>query len=297
MQPDFDLTPILSHWFDTPRFSALHIAKGTSSHSCKITTPSGTYVLRQLPSPAAARQEYAVTQLLCGTGLSADIVLTIHGEPFAAVQDRTYQLQSFLPGQAPNLSEKSAVLAAARALATMQSRFSGCNLAVTTANRFDTMSLWDLAAPQSALLSPFFAPGSTPEEMRAHILTVETALDSGQIIHGDLGNWNMLWDGTHIFFIDFTECHLGDFYTDIAAVSASILRAAPDSETLAENLTLFQNTYAHFFRPIDTAKLRGALWLWLLRGAMAACIYLQDAGQKEHALRQFVSDWQKYETI
>lgn len=289
-----EIAQILCHWFGETDFTASKTTKGTSSNSYKITTSDGTFILRQLPSIFAATQEYEISQLLHGTGISAEILPTQHKEPFVYAQF-PYNLQTFLPGCAPNLTEKATITAAAHTLATMQQCFSKSELVLSDTDRFETMSLWTQVTSQYALLTDFFSPDCAAEEMQVQIQKIEAALLRDQIIHGDLGSWNMLWDGNSIFFIDFAECRLGDYYMDIAAVVASLLRAAPDNKTLFESMDLFINTYEDCYQPIDLIKLQDVLWLWLLRGAMAVCIYVSKPEQKKAYIQHFYSDFAKYQ--
>lgn len=130
--------------------------------------------------------------------------------------------------------------------------------------------------------------------MEATIRHAENTMGREQIIHGDLGSWNMLWDQKQIRFIDFGECRLGDYSFDIAAIMASILRAAPDVPKQYENLDLFLRTYEEQFHPVDRARLQTAVWLWLLRGALAVCVFAAEPQRKGLLIRRFLCDLDKF---
>lgn len=293
MQSNEEIIAIVRRWIEG-EFSISKTDRGNSSDSHIIATKKGTYILRCLPSETAAGQEYAVSRLLQDIGVTAAILPTRQGEPFVRVRDSYYNLQTFLPGCSPDLSDHAAIAAAADALAMMQRRFEHCSLTFSTFDRFDTMSLWEQAKPCAALLSSFFEGNGVADEMEAIIRNAENAMRKDQVIHGDLGSWNMLWNGERIFFIDFGECRLGDSYTDIAAIAASVLRAASDKERLCRSLNIFTDRYQKNYRALEKDRLRNALWLWLLRGALAVCISISEPMQREKRLRQYHLDFEKY---
>lgn len=294
VQAGTQLDFVVSHWLDIGTFTISEIKGGTSGGSYLVTARDGTFVLRQLRSATAAMQEYEISRLLSDMGIAAAIHPTRQGSPFLQVRDSCFNLQSFLPGCAPDLSDRAAVAAAANSLAAMQQRLETCDLTVLDSDRFHTMSLWERSKSQAPLFAPFFPPDCTVEAMEATIRHAENTMGREQIIHGDLGSWNMLWDQKRIHFIDFGECRLGDYSFDIAAIMASILRAAPDGPKQYENLDLFLRTYEEQFHPVDRARLQTAVWLWLLRGALAVCVFTAEPQRKELLIRRFLCDLDKF---
>ncbi len=293
MQSNGEITAIVHRWLDG-RFSISKADRGNSSDSHIVAAEKGTYILRRLPSETAARQEFSVLCFLQDIGVTAALLPTRQGEPFVRVRDSYYNLQTFLPGCPPDLSDHTVIAAAACTLARMQQQFEQCSLTVSAFNRFDPMSLWEQAKPHAALLSSFFERNRAADEMEAIIRNSGNAMRKDQVIHGDLGSWNMLWNGERIFFIDFGECRLGDSYTDIAAVTASILRAASDKEELCQGMDIFMDCYQKNYRTLEKGKLQNSLWLWLLCGALAVCISISDPMQREKRIRQYHSDFEKY---
>lgn len=89
-----------------------------------------------------------------------------------------------------------------------------------------------------------------------------------QLIHGDLGPWNMLDDRGTVRVIDFGEARLGDPYFDLASALAGLVNhSAP--ERRAQNAAAFLDACRERL-PLDLPRLKEQLALWAWRG-IAQC--------------------------
>ena len=127
----------------------------------------------------------------------------------------------------------------------------------------------------------------TLEERIRFIMGLEHLLDDTHIIHGDLGHWNMIWDGTCIYVIDFGECRLGDCHFDLAAVISCILSHSTNQLDFRRRFFLFKEAYEQNNQTVDLKKLRVCLYLWLLRGALASIIYIKDGQKQQETFTKF----------
>lgn len=93
--------------------------------------------------------------------------------------------------------------------------------------------------------------------------------DDNSYIHGDLGVWNMLFNGSDIYLIDFGEVRRGNNHFDIAAVLTSTINLSQSNEELKENLKVFLSSYTEHFPDFDLDVLKENIKLWIVRGVLA----------------------------
>jgi homoserine kinase type II len=97
-----------------------------------------------------------------------------------------------------------------------------------------------------------------------------------QVIHGDLGPWNLLMqDSGELFVIDFGEARLGDPYFDLASALAGLINHAP--APLRTHVADEFLSQCRALISLDLPRLRQQLRLWAWRG-LAQCVQAPERG-------------------
>ncbi len=161
-------------------------------------------------------------------------------------------------------------------------------------DRFSAIQLL-LQTEGISLPTGLFPENVTTMVERAHyIQKLEKALSEDQIIHGDLGVWNMLWNGECVHIIDFGECRTGDIHFDLAALICSMLSKCKDAECFSHNLSQVLDTYEGIAGSVDMRKLHISVYLWLLRGALASAVYTHDCTKRKFLCQHFANELIRY---
>ncbi len=263
---------------------------GTSCDSFIVEAESGKYILRGLTSQRQAEQESAVSQILLETGIGARLIPTHQGTYYVPYGDRYYNLQTFLPGLKPDFIDEQQVIAAGKATAKLHSALAQSHYPFSDEDRFSTVPL--LFRTQGiSLPGVLFPEGKTTMEERVeYISELEKQLSQNQVIHGDLGSWNMLFNGDKIHIIDFGECRTGDVHFDLAALTCSILAKCDNRDRFLRNFAKLLNSYEEIADPVDLRKLTICVYLWLLRGVLASIADIQDPSKAEKICQHFTSE-------
>lgn len=88
-------------------------------------------------------------------------------------------------------------------------------------------------------------------------------------IHGDLGKWNLLFNGSQIYLIDFGEVRSGNNHFDVAAVLTSTINWNLTETEILNHLTDFSTGYRLNFNEFSWSSVNENITLWLTRGMIA----------------------------
>ena len=161
----------------------------------------------------------------------------------------------------------------------MQQELAATGLQIEAQDRFSVLGMWEkLSNEQRNIIGA--SNISTMGKEIAELAKLEAC--NGQVIHGDLGAWNMLDDGQRITVIDWGECREGDAYVDLAAAITSTVGAKNGRKEMAARAETFLMAYEQINGAVDKARLNGFVQLWLTRGILATALYRPEA---EGALR------------
>ncbi len=269
------------------------VSHGNSCQTFFVQSETGDYILRGFSSQRQAEQEAAISQCLAKTGVASELILSLTGNYFISFQSMFYNLQKQLPGIEPSFNTQQQIISAAKSVATMHNAFSECTYTFSDYDPFSTVHLLHQAMSMPLPEGLFPNDINTQHEQERFIQKMEGELSKSEIVHGDLGNWNMLWDGNRIYIIDFGESKAGDYYFDLAAVTCSILSSCTDQTAFLHRISLFSTTYEEYFRPIDFGKLHVCVYLWLLCGALASAA-IPNQELRVRSIHRFAREIMRY---
>lgn len=265
----------LAAWLDQPPLAVTPLHKGTTSNACLVETADGSYILRRV-SREAAEVEYAASRLLDDAGMAARILPTRTGQGWMEQDGACFNLQRRIVGTAIRSCDADTFRAAGCALGCMHMALSGCR-DTGVQDRFSLSALLTRAMSRHPFLKTQNPEAQTLHQLAARLRPLEDA--QVQLIHGDLGVWNMLRTRDGVAFIDFGEARQGHPYMDIAAAVISRLSLEQDEMRLASDASLFLDSYASEAGPVNRPLLTEYMNLWQLRGVLAEMVYRTDVDQ------------------
>jgi homoserine kinase type II len=249
---------------------------GTAAQVWRLTTDKGDFLLRTLTGPRQGRREWTVYQHLTRRGFqdTPDLLTTPDGAPMAELDGVWYQLQRYCPGEMPDPAQPGAARSVAALAVRLTQALSHCP-ALNGEDDFDLASVWSSHRENWPRL---MLPLSQSEADRAVAELASLPVRAEQVIHGDLGPWNLLCqeNGT-MLVVDFGQARLGDPYFDLATALAGLVNHAPDSlkRQVAEEFL----TECRRLIPLDLPRLVGQLRLWAWQG-LTQCVQAIDQGSE-----------------
>ena len=179
---------LLAAWLDQPILAVSALQQGTTSDACLVETADGSYVLRKV-SREAAKVEFAVSRLLAGSGMAAEILPTRMGKGWLEQDGACFNLQRRIAENAIRSCDAVTFRAAGCALGRMHRALSGCR-DTGVQDRFSLSALLARATARHAFLRTQTPEAQTLRQLAARLHPLEDA--RVHLIHGDLGAWNML---------------------------------------------------------------------------------------------------------
>lgn len=242
--------------------SAAELTSGTVSRVWKLDTDSGNYLVRTLTDREQGEREWGIYRHLREHGFANLPAIVV---PYFEQSGLWYQVQEYCSGgrpspERPGMAGKIADMAARFVLAA-----AGCTV-TDFVDRFDLALVWSEYRLNWPLLE---LPFSQSEADRRVAELSAIPVKDRQVIHGDLGLWNMLDDGSVIRVIDFGEARTGDPYFDLASALAGLINhSSPENRkrNAAEFLAVCRDYMA-----LDMERLTSQIYLWVWRG-MAQCV-------------------------
>ena len=250
----------------SPLQDILPIQPGTTARVWRMTTGDGDFLVRTLSGPGQGEREWAIFRHLTDQGFAQTpaILPTLDGAPAAELDGVWYQLQRFRPGARPD----PAAPGVPRALARLSLRLAGAlaHCPAVDAEPFSLEEVWDRARCGWSQLS---LPFSLAQADRAVERCAALPERERQVIHGDLGPWNLLQTPEgELLVIDFGQARMGDPYFDLASLLAGMVNHTPPARREAvcgEFLAVYRR-----HAPLDRPRLLEQLALWAWRG-LARC--------------------------
>ena len=266
------------------------VSGGTSA---RVWTPAGgeTLLLRTLTDAEQGEKEWLITRHLRERNFvhTPDIIPTASGEPFFELDGVFYQLQRRIDGTRPDPAKPGTVEKCVKLVLSLEEALADCP-AIDGKDRFSLREAWQQgrAGWDSLEIGVPLAEADAAVEQCA-------GMEAGaqQVIHGDLGPWNMIEDADgELAIIDFGEARMGEPYFDVASLYGGILNHSRDVErpaAAAEFLSAFGG---------DRERLYAQLRLWAWRGiaqwAIAGADGKTDAGRM---VRRFLTAQERAESF
>lgn len=282
---------ILRHWFAGEKSTVTEIKKGISSNACHVNAGNKEYILRRVAGQEQAEREALICSLLSDAGVSPRLINTMDGQSCILDGEYWFNLQEYYHGKVPDMKDRIAICAVAEAVGITHKTLRDASVRVTGTDRFNTVEMLEKAKEESCSFSVFFPETvSCFAEMVQYAKKAEAVLQTELAIHGDLGAWNLLWDGERMLLIDFGESRMGDPCFDLAAVLGSMAVEADECK-LKRNVEHFLDRYERIFRSVSWERLRTACWLWQFRGALASAVYLPEGVQRKKQIQLFYQNF------
>lgn len=238
---------------------AAPLKPGTVAQVWKLETIKGSFVLRTLTGKDQGKKEQTIHQHLMKKHFARcpAAILTGESEPFLDLGGTWYQVQGFLSGGMPDPAAPGVAGAIARTVGEMTAALSDCPF-VDGTDRFDLAAAWKEGRKFWPSLETDYTLQQAEHEVFRCCVIPEQDI---QVIHGDLGPWNMIDNGHGaIFVIDFGEARMGDPYFDLASALGGIINHTPAD--------LRQPVCQEFLDELapDRQRLLDQLRLWVWRG-------------------------------
>lgn len=256
--------------------SAAPLSPGTVSQVWRLETDAGAFLVRTLTGKAQGEMEWNIHQHLLSRGFRKmpAILITGRGKPFVEIDGTCYQIQQFCSGTCPSPERPGTAGRIAETVVELTRAAADCTAAVNLPDRFDLEAVWaehHLNWPMLEL--PLFQKDA--DCWVAKLVGLPT--QNVQLIHGDLGLWNMLEEDGVVRIIDFGEARMGDPYFDLASALAGLINhSSPESR---------RNNAAEFLAKcrermeLDMDRLTDQISLWVWRG-LAQCVRDPEAWKK-----------------
>lgn len=266
---EFDVSAVLCKLYGLGTLqNVTPIKPGTVSRVWKFSTVSGEFLARTLTDAQQGKTEWAIFRHLAQRGFhrTPAILTTSAGMPMLELDGVWYQVQQFCPGSWPTPARPGIPREMARLTTLLEQALSDCPAIDGPPDRFDLAAVWQTCRENWPLLGlPLPLEAADREVDRCCQFPTRGA----QVIHGDLGPWNLLQtEDNSILVIDFGEARMGDPYFDLASILGGLVNhssAERRKQACEEFLLEYQR-----FTPLDQSRLLEQLDLWVWRG-LAQC--------------------------
>lgn len=241
----------------------------TAARVWRMTSPQGEFLVRTLTGPDQGEREWAIFHHLTGHDFAQTpaILPAADGSPAVELDGVWYQVQQYCPGTPPDPAQPGIPREMARLAVRLEAALADCPAVDSPADRFDLAAVWAQFRSNWPQLSLPLPLGDADREVEQCCRLPDR---DRQVIHGDLGPWNLLQSPeSGLLVIDFGEARMGDPYFDLAALLGGLVNHAPPE--LRENVCggFLDECRRHI--PLDLPRLREQLVLWAWRG-LAQCV-------------------------
>ncbi|QSX06452.1 phosphotransferase [Sedimentibacter sp. zth1] len=250
------------------------IEKGNTADTYFIETELGEWILRKIKNREQGYTEFGIVNHLLNIGIECvpKIVESLDNKATVCIQGKFYNLQEYFKGNEPAIEDVKIISKVAESIALVQKGLDTCHIAFENTDRFEIKYQWENAKNiwQELYTKNIVAFSNKDVENIVRKLS-DLSSSNKQIIHGDLGIWNMLYKDDVLKIIDFGEARMGDYYFDIAGALASISEKSKNIpiEIICDE---FIESYAKKKFLLDTNKLLSYIHLWYWRGILAIAL-------------------------
>lgn len=257
----------------SPLQPAQPLNPGTVAEVWKLETDKGPFLLRTLTGKEQGEREWAICQTL-PPHLCPAIFPGADGSPTVAAEGVWYQLQEYLDGDMPDPNTPGTPAKIAETVVALTHALIGCSPASQAADRFDLDTVWKEHRQNWPMLE--LSLPLTDADRRVAELTALPVCGT-QVLHGDLGLWNMLDTAKGIRVIDFGEARMGDPYFDLASALGGLINHSTPELRLKNTGEFLSQCRA--MMELDMSRLTNQLRLWVWRG-LAQCVRSPESWKK-----------------
>lgn len=246
--------------------NAAPVRPGTVSQVWRVAAEKGEFFVRSLTGPEQGRREWTIYRHLTARNFRdmPDILTACDGQPMTELGGVWYQVQRFCPGAMPDPARPGVPAKMAALAVRLGAALADCP-AVAAADRFDLAEAWARGRENWPLLGTALTVEQADREAERCCRLPQR---NSQVIHGDLGPWNMVsGEDGRLLVIDFGEARMGDPCFDLASVLGGLVNDTPKARRQAAG-----EEFLAACGCADRAHLREQLALWAWRGlAQCAC--------------------------
>lgn len=272
------------------------VNSGTESNAMMVQFKTEKFILRRVRSLEQAKLEYETSLLLKGRKIVPEICLNAENKPYVESNREIYNLQRFVEGGPIRDINRDIIEEVAKQVANVHRALSACEMSADPMDRFSLGALTEQCKGKEDILIECLEQKKIDVRQFLEKCNELIALDEikEQLIHGDLGFWNMILSNHSVYIIDFGECRMGSIYTDMAAVTASILSKTSTSTDFVKLRDVLLNSYKVYNCTLDLDKLFDYVMLWYLRGIYAVLLSENEENSKKKRIMFFLSEIKRY---
>lgn len=291
LDPEFLSSAVKKHYAVGHIYRLNQLVNGNSSGAVNIETEQGTFIARKLRKVEQGEVEYAISSLMKDTGLCAEVIPSIMGEGYIIEDDRVMNIQRYIEQEKYMLTQKQLYMKLGESVAILHSKLHNVSLP-SLADRFSIQPIWDTLKCRP-IDSEIF------KKLSSYIPfcnMLEQQL-TNQMIHGDLGVWNILFQCDSIYIIDFGEARRGNIHFDVAALLSSTIKSSEKDSVIEGYITEFQHSYNRINPGLNLHTLYDYLILWIIRGICAIFVRYGTNERTISYMSQNLAVLERYHTI
>lgn len=263
----FDLSRVSNYYPISPVIEVKEISKGNTSNAKLVVTVDGKYILRKLKDSTQAITEFLISKALLKQNISPKILLSNKKQPYIKNNEDVYNLQIYVEND-KDKSKEINFYNLGQTISLFHSKTKSITGIYEQNDRFSLDKMW---------MDLFQMKEFNKLEYKSQLVTlIEKCIDynfkNNCYIHGDLGVWNLLFNHSQIYIIDFGEVRKGNNHFDMSAVISSTIDWNKDENELITSLTDFRNGYISNFDTFNWKILKENFTLWFTRGIIALFI-------------------------
>ncbi|GAB6489489.1 phosphotransferase [Bacillus cereus] len=253
----------------------------------------GKYILRKVKDTKQAMNEFLMSKALFTQNISPNILVSNTNHPYIKNKDDVYNLQIYIENYMDKNKEIN-FYNLGKTISIFHSKTQSIDGIYEQNDRFALDKMWT----ELIQIEEF-----NKCEYKTQLLTlVEQCLNYNHknncYIHGDLGIWNLLFNQSQIYIIDFGEVRKGNNHFDMSAVISSTIDWNQGEDEITTSLTDFMNGYISNFGTFNWMVLKENFTLWFTRGIIAffisnginerTCNYAKSTMKRKNKLDKIV---------
>ncbi len=251
--------------------------QGNLSEVYEIQTDQTTYIARIVHSTFEL-ENYLEVNRVDRAKIAPAIIPTLSGKEYQCLSEKNtcVLLQEYLTGGKVATNNLAELRLIAQSVAVLSSELQTGNFHAIP-DKFDLLEVYEgLSRQNPEAIVLLDRSGYNAEFFQR--LTQLTA-DQTEMIHADLGIWNMIRQPTAIRIIDFGELRYGSVLFDYAAAFMSALDV---NYLSAEQINEYMTVYLHSLAndTLDRVRFCHYCLLWMLRGMLAFTLNYPEAASE-----------------
>lgn len=262
---------ILSHYELGEIRGLISVMEGRKNGAVIARADTGDYILRKCPDEQRAVSEFYISEHLKGVGVASEILLTFRKWPYAKFQNQFFNLQRKIEGNKLTSVREDDVRKIGTAVGTLAKSFQTFDRMVLEVDEYALKNTVTDRTKEKLLQI------EKGDRILAMLPEMEALDKEGEnLIHGDLGTYNMLMTDEKAYILDFGETRKGHPYFDIAASMTTAITTAGFMKEHISYIDTYLSAYAEACEMVDRALLVKYIALWYIRQIFAALKEMSD---------------------